>query len=218
MSRLRSYAPLRPSIPRVLSREVQSELAWRSENHCEVILDGVRCPRWAQEPHHVQKRSQGGPDTSDNVIAICRDHHERTNWPYKRGRLVIRPLGQGRFACALVTAPDKFQATRRADRMSRFVAVGLLVSLLAGCATTLEHPVTHERVTCYSPGAGIGATGSSGLADAVMVGVGVLADLWFVAVGRRQCVDRLKQMGYQEITPELPETPPAEDESGREPG
>jgi len=107
MGRLRTYAPMRKSRP-TLSREVQSEVAWRSDGRCEVVLVGLRCIRRAQDYHHVQKRSQGGPDTADNVLSICRDHHDRTDWPYPRGRLVIRSLGEGRFECALVTAPDKF--------------------------------------------------------------------------------------------------------------
>lgn len=108
MSRLRTYTPLRAKARPGLSREVQSELFWRSDGRCEVVLVGLRCIRRAQDPHHVQKRSQGGSDTADNLIAMCRDHHDRTDFPYPRGRLVIRPLGQGRFECAIVTAPDKF--------------------------------------------------------------------------------------------------------------
>jgi len=91
-----------------LSRELQSALFWRSDGRCEVVLVGLRCIRRAADPHHVQKRSQGGAGSFDNTIAICREHHDRTDWPYQRGRLVIRPLGEGRFECAIVTAPDKF--------------------------------------------------------------------------------------------------------------
>mgnify|MGYP001566899228 CR=1 FL=1 len=108
MSRLRTYAPLRAKSRPALPPELLLEVFYRAEGHCEVTLEGVRCPRWCRDYHHVQKRSQGGPDTGDNVLAICRDHHDRTDWPYKRGRLVIRPLGEGRFECAIVTAPDKF--------------------------------------------------------------------------------------------------------------
>jgi len=87
---------------------VRYKIFFRSEGNCEVVLEGVRCRRVPQDHHHVQKRSQGGSETADNVLAICRDHHDRTDWPFKRGRLVIRPLGRGRFECAIVTAPDKF--------------------------------------------------------------------------------------------------------------
>mgnify|MGYP001597194684 FL=1 len=112
MGRLRTYAPMRRSRP-ALTREVASEVSWRSGGHCEVVLQDVagvvaRCRKWAQDYHHVQKRSQRGQDDPDNVLAICRDHHDRTDWPYPRGRLVIRVLGQGRFESAIVTAPDKF--------------------------------------------------------------------------------------------------------------
>lgn len=112
MSRLRTYAPLRAKSRPPISRELQSALSWRSDGRCEVVLVGLRCIRRMQDYHHVQKRSQGGADTPDNILAICRMCHDRTDWPYHRGRLVIRPLGQGRFECAIVTAADKFQARR----------------------------------------------------------------------------------------------------------
>lgn len=28
------------------------------------------------DPHHVLRRSQGGPDTVENLIAVCRSHHD----------------------------------------------------------------------------------------------------------------------------------------------
>lgn len=105
--RLRTYAPLRAK-SRALPGKVLSQVDWRSDDRCEVVLVGLRCIRRRHDYHHVQKQSQGGPHTPDNVLAICREHHDRTDWPYKRGRLVIRPLGQGRFECAIVTASDKF--------------------------------------------------------------------------------------------------------------
>jgi hypothetical protein len=39
------------------------------------LVADVRC--WGPvDPHHVLRRSQGGPDTVDNLIAVCRAHHD----------------------------------------------------------------------------------------------------------------------------------------------
>lgn len=114
MTPLRTYAPLRAKFRRTLPPDLQLKVFARAGGRCEVeftVLSesfSIRCNRSAVDHHHVQKRSQGGDDTLDNVIALCREHHDRTDWPYKRGRLVIRSLGQGRFECAIVTATGKF--------------------------------------------------------------------------------------------------------------
>lgn len=58
--------------------------------------------------HHVVKRSLGGPDDPSNMVLLCRfPCHEQTDWPYSRGKLVIRALGGERFIGAIVQAPDK---------------------------------------------------------------------------------------------------------------
>jgi len=106
--RLRTYAPLRAKSKPSVDAEVRQQVMERASERCEVVFPLSRCPRRAIEIHHVAKRSRGGKGEPDNLIAVCRSCHDRTDFPYKRGRLVIRPLGQGRFECALVTAPDKF--------------------------------------------------------------------------------------------------------------
>jgi 5-methylcytosine-specific restriction endonuclease McrA len=57
---------------------------------------GGRCANpWCRtagrlDVHHVIKRSQGGTDSlEENLVALCRACHERTDWPKDRGRLVI---------------------------------------------------------------------------------------------------------------------------------
>ena len=58
--------------------------------------------------HHVTKCAQGGSDFDlDRLVALCRPCHEWTDAPYVRGRLVVTPLGAGRFAFALVRGPGK---------------------------------------------------------------------------------------------------------------
>jgi len=68
------------------------------------------CGRWgALEVHHVVKRAQGGSDFDlDRLVALCPPCHTQTDAPYARGRLVISPLGGGRFTCAIARGPDKW--------------------------------------------------------------------------------------------------------------
>lgn len=52
---------------------------------------------------HVVKRSAGGPDHWSNLIALCRACHDRKDFgTYARGKLTIRPLGDGRFEGVLL--------------------------------------------------------------------------------------------------------------------
>ena len=62
------------------------------------------------DPHHVQKRSQGGADHLDNLAALCRRCHDLTDAPYAKGRLVVTPLGGQRFRFVRVWVADKFVA------------------------------------------------------------------------------------------------------------
>lgn len=43
----------------------------RAEYHCEYPF----CTRRNIELHHKKKRSQGGKDTEDNLVALCTEHH-----------------------------------------------------------------------------------------------------------------------------------------------
>jgi hypothetical protein len=79
----------------------------RADGRCEVVLNGQRCRKAAVDRHHTVKPRRSHT-TSDEVMAVCRTHHERCDYPFARGRLQTTPLGDGRFACAIVTAPDKF--------------------------------------------------------------------------------------------------------------
>lgn len=87
----------------------------RAKGQCEVVLDNARCPRRAKDAHHAVKRSQGGEDTPDNLLAVCRPCHDRTDTDYQRGRLVVTALGGERFTCTLRYASDKFTARKRSE-------------------------------------------------------------------------------------------------------
>lgn len=116
MSRLRTYTPIKKS-RHVLPECIREGILWRSDGFCEIVLDGHRCSRRMSDFHHVVKRSQGGEDSFANVIAICRSHHDRTDWPYTRGRLLIRrSFGPPEiFVGKIVTAPDKFTLREAPD-------------------------------------------------------------------------------------------------------
>ena len=68
------------------------------------------CGRWdALEVHHVVKRAQGGSDFDlDRLVALCPACHAQTDAPYARGRLVVTPLGHGRFTFDVVKGRDKW--------------------------------------------------------------------------------------------------------------
>jgi 5-methylcytosine-specific restriction endonuclease McrA len=62
--------------------------------------------------HHAIKRAQGGSHFDlDRLVALCPPCHAQTNAPYVRGRLVVTPLGYGRFTCEVIRGPNKW-ATR----------------------------------------------------------------------------------------------------------
>lgn len=109
-SSLRSYSPLRR---RSLKVE-QSEGDWqqvyrlvdaRSEGRCEFTdhtLMRARCPKRATDHHHCVKPRRMNQDVV-KIVHLCRAHHERCDWPFARGRLVVSPLGDGRFIFSLLT-------------------------------------------------------------------------------------------------------------------
>ena len=61
------------------------------------------------EVHHVVKRAQGGSDFDlDRLVALCPSCHAQTDASYLRGRLLITPLGAGRFTCEVTREADKW--------------------------------------------------------------------------------------------------------------
>jgi 5-methylcytosine-specific restriction endonuclease McrA len=84
------------------------------------------CGRWgALEVHHVIKRAQGGSDFDlDRLVALSPPCHAQTDAPYARGRLVITPLGDGRFTAEVARGTDKWaiHLTERPTRHDQIVA------------------------------------------------------------------------------------------------
>lgn len=79
----------------------------RADGRCEVVLDGERCRKAGVDHHHTVKPRRAHT-TPDEVIRICRAHHDKCEYPYARGRLQILPMVDGQFECRVITAPDKF--------------------------------------------------------------------------------------------------------------
>jgi len=108
--RIRAGGPLalgRPSANLEAWREIRAQDLARARWGCQACLVRTRL-----EVHHVIKRTQGGSDFDlDRLVALCPSCHAQTDAPYLRGRLVITPLGQGRFTFTVVRGTDKW-ATR----------------------------------------------------------------------------------------------------------
>ena len=94
----------RPSLNLEAYRALVAQVMERANHRCE------RCGRKAVlDPHHVRSRARGGPDEADNLVALCRwVCHRLVDQPYRRGRLLVSPLGGGRFCFKLVQAPNKW--------------------------------------------------------------------------------------------------------------
>ena len=64
--------------------------------------------------------SQGGSDFDlDRLVALCRPCHEETDAPYAKGRLVITPLGAGRFSFEVVREAGTWSGDRRVGASDR---------------------------------------------------------------------------------------------------
>lgn len=122
MSRLRSYTSMRKVSKKreegkrdfdAVYRQVDS----RSDGQCEFQLPYVasglprflRCRDRAMDHHHCIKPRASHHD-ANLIVHLCRGHHDRCDWPYLRGRLVVTPLGQGRFDFSI-----RFSAHQQGD-------------------------------------------------------------------------------------------------------
>jgi len=59
-------------------REDPVLLKWVVEERDRTCLYGMvhgDC-QFGLDPHHITKRSQGGNDTKENIITLCRKHHD----------------------------------------------------------------------------------------------------------------------------------------------
>jgi 5-methylcytosine-specific restriction endonuclease McrA len=105
--RIRAGGPLalgRPSATLEAWREIRAQVLARAQWGCQACRVRTRL-----EVHHVVKRTQGGSDFDlDRLVALCLPCHAQTDAPYRRGRLVINPLGGGRFTFEVIRGIDKW--------------------------------------------------------------------------------------------------------------
>ena len=113
--RIRAGGPLalgRPSASLEAWREIRAEIVARARWRCQAC--GL--PTSRLEVHHIRKRAQGGSDFDlASLIALCRDCHARTDAPFRQGRLVITPLGDGRFGCEVRRGDNKWSVQPGTD-------------------------------------------------------------------------------------------------------
>jgi 5-methylcytosine-specific restriction endonuclease McrA len=105
--RIRAGGPLalgRPAASLEAWREIRAQVLARARWVCQACSVRTRL-----DVHHVTKRTQGGSDFDlDRLIALCRDCHAKTDAPFRQGRLVITPLGDGRFCCEVRRGDSKW--------------------------------------------------------------------------------------------------------------
>jgi hypothetical protein len=99
--------------PRATGRPAASLEEWAAIRRVVFRRARWRCQACGRgggiEVHHVVKRAQGGSDFDlDRLVALCPTCHARTDAPYVHGRMVITPLGQGRFTVEVIRAVDKW--------------------------------------------------------------------------------------------------------------
>jgi hypothetical protein len=90
---LNNRAPLERRTPlrkgkrsRGVPKAITSEVVLR-DGGCVApsMIPAVKC--WGRlDPHHVLRRSQGGPDTPENLVTLCRAHHDWVHTNPKHAR------------------------------------------------------------------------------------------------------------------------------------
>ena len=106
-ARIAASGPLakgRPALSREAWNDVKLIVWMRARARCEV------CGGRGRDVDHIVPRGQGGADADTNLCLLCRPCHERKDWPYQRGRLIISGRSGDRLHWAIVKAESKFTA------------------------------------------------------------------------------------------------------------
>ncbi|HEX7022621.1 MAG TPA: HNH endonuclease signature motif containing protein [Trueperaceae bacterium] len=88
---LRRTKALKPGRPHRIPQRVADEVTLRASGRCEI------CGRPGLEMHHRRRRAQGGKDSPENLLLLCRECHDFIHhnpaWAYERGYL-LRGYGE----------------------------------------------------------------------------------------------------------------------------
>jgi len=98
----------RESLPSEEYATLRATIHRRANYRCECCGAGLG----PFDVDHVIPRSRGGPDHEDNLVTLCRGCHQRKDWPYYKGRLVITPLGDEHFNFEVHYGEDKSSVER----------------------------------------------------------------------------------------------------------
>lgn len=102
--------------PRALGRAARSVAGYAELGRELLERAGYRCECCRRddrglEREHATPAGRGGADDPDTVWICCRPCHRWKEAPYARGRLVVVPLGGGRFRWEEWRGVDKWHAT-----------------------------------------------------------------------------------------------------------
>lgn len=74
-----------------MKKHIKNYLASSHYDACDVdiIKCEIGCPNVAVDIHHIVYKSQGGKDKAENLIALCRVHHEAAHNKKIKQRLML---------------------------------------------------------------------------------------------------------------------------------
>ncbi|NRA67516.1 MAG: HNH endonuclease [Pseudobacteriovorax sp.] len=87
------------------SKKVREIALLRSKGHCECCGEKgfeTEDGRLFLETHHIEPLSEGGDDSSENVIALCANHHRQAHYGKDKGefrKLLVKALRKKLLLC-----------------------------------------------------------------------------------------------------------------------
>ncbi len=87
---------------------IKSKSNYKKYGDEHLYCEWVNCnrPRWLG-PHHITFRSQGGGDEDENLISLCKKHHDYCHGPDSRiARTFLKDLKRGQDSSGTETEDD----------------------------------------------------------------------------------------------------------------